>query len=145
MREKKEDTARYADIIELPHPEPKTHSRMPAQNRAAQFSPFAALSGYDTAIRETQRQTEQKRELSEDKVQELNEVFSALQERKRGPVWLRVVYFQKDERKEGGRYREEVILMKRLDMAEAVLIGADHKKIPLEDIFSLEWVEEAEK
>ena len=67
-------SGKYDDIIDLPHPTSKKHPRMTMVNRAAQFSPFAALTGYDAAIRETARVTENRRELSEDAVDELKRV-----------------------------------------------------------------------
>ena len=73
-------SGKYDDIIDLPHPTSKKHPRMSRQNRAAQFSPFAALTGYDAAIRETARITEDRRELSEDAAVELNYKISLLQQ-----------------------------------------------------------------
>ena len=68
-----QETHRYDDIINLPHPTSKTHPRMPLYNRATQFSPFAALTGHDAAIAETARRTDEKHQLSEDTIAELNE------------------------------------------------------------------------
>ena len=77
-------SGKYDDIIDLPHPTSKKHPRMSRQNRAAQFSPFAALTGYDAAIRETARITEDRRELSEDAAVELNYKISLLQQEQAG-------------------------------------------------------------
>ena len=75
-------SGKYDDIIDLPHPTSKKHPRMSRQNRAAQFSPFAALTGYDAAIKETERNTEKKRMLSEDAIAEINENLQLIQEKK---------------------------------------------------------------
>ena len=73
-----QETHRYDDIINLPHPTSKTHPRMPLYNRATQFSPFAALTGHDAAIAETARRTDEKHQLSEDTIAELNEKLNLL-------------------------------------------------------------------
>ena len=78
---KAEDERRYDDIIDLPHPVSRTHPRMPAANRAAQFLPFAALSGYGDVIDETARLTDRRIELSESEKAELNARLSRLAER----------------------------------------------------------------
>lgn len=86
-------SGKYDDIIDLPHPTSKKHPRMTMVNRAAQFSPFAALTGYDAAIRETARVTENRRELSEDAVDELNDKISLLQQEQAGMKRIKVTYF----------------------------------------------------
>ena len=100
-------SGKYDDIIDLPHPTSKKHPRMSRQNRAAQFSPFAALTGYDAAIRETARITEDRRELSEDAAVELNYKISLLQQEQAGVKKIKVIYFRQDTTKDGGAYREE--------------------------------------
>ena len=75
-----QETHRYDDIINLPHPTSKTHPRMPLYNRATQFSPFAALTGHDAAIAETARRTDEKHQLSEDTIAELNEKLNLIAE-----------------------------------------------------------------
>ena len=75
-------SGKYDDIIDLPHPTSKKHPRMSRQNRAAQFSPFAALTGYDAAIQETERNTEKKRILSEDPLQKSMRIYSLYKRRK---------------------------------------------------------------
>ena len=84
-------SGKYDDIIDLPHPTSKKHPRMSRQNRAAQFSPFAALTGYDAAIRETARITEDRRELSEDAAVELNYKISLLQQEQAGVKKIKVI------------------------------------------------------
>lgn len=92
-------SGKYDDIIDLPHPTSKKHPRMSRQNRAAQFSPFAALTGYDAAIRETARITEDRRELSEDAAVELNYKISLLQQEQAGVKKIKVIYFRQDTTK----------------------------------------------
>ena len=131
-------SGKYDDIIDLPHPTSKKHPRMSRQNRAAQFSPFAALTGYDAAIRETARITEDRRELSEDAAVELNYKISLLQQEQAGVKKIKVIYFRQDTTKDGGAYREEDGDFKRIKSSEGILELTNGIKIPLEDIFKLE-------
>ena len=133
-------SGKYDDIIDLPHPTSKKHPRMSRQNRAAQFSPFAALTGYDTAIRETARITEDRRELSEDAAVELNYKISLLQQEQAGVKKIKVIYFRQDTTKDGGAYREEDGDFKRIKSSQGILELTNGIQIPLEDIFKIEIV-----
>lgn len=133
-------SGKYDDIIDLPHPTSKKHPRMSRQNRAAQFSPFAALTGYDAAIREKARITEDRRELSEDTVIELNYKVSLLQKEQAGMKKIKVIYFRKDTAKDGGVYREEEGDFKRIKSNEGILELTNGIQIPIEDIFKIEIV-----
>ena len=94
----------YDDIIDLPHHVSKVHPQMPLRARAAQFSPFAALVGYEDVIGETARLTEQKRELDESEKAELDRKVGVLISRLGERPAVRIEYFVPDERKDGGRY-----------------------------------------
>ena len=133
-------SGKYDDIIDLPHPTSKKHPRMSRQNRAAQFSPFAALTGYDAAIRETARITKDRRELSEDAAVELNYKISLLQQEQAGMKKIKVIYFRQDTTKDGGAYREEDGDFKRIKLNEGILELTNGIQIPLEDIFKIEIV-----
>ena len=133
-------SGKYDDIIDLPHPTSKKHPRMSRQNRAAQFSPFAALTGYDAAIRETARITEDRRELSEDAAVELNYKISLLQQEQAGVKKIKVIYFRQDTTKDGGAYREEDGDFKRIKSSEGILELTNGIQIPLKDIFKIEIV-----
>ena len=133
-------SGKYDDIIDLPHPTSKKHPRMSRQNRAAQFSPFAALTGYDAAIRETAGITEDRRELSEDAAVELNYKISLLQQEQAGVKKIKVIYFRQDTTKDGGAYREEDGDFKRIKSSEGILELTNGIQIPLEDIFKIEIV-----
>ena len=95
----------YDDIIHLSHPTSKNRPRMSIHDRAAQFSPFAALTGYDAAIRETARLTESKMELEEREIEELNGNLRRLLEHIKDRPEVELTYFQPDAHKEGGAYR----------------------------------------
>ena len=97
----------YLDIIDLPHHESRKHKKMPRAERAAQFAPFAALTGYDDLIAESERTTEQRTELDEDMKERLNAILTeilALPQDKRPET--EITYFREDGRKEGGRYEK---------------------------------------
>ena len=128
----------YDDIIDLPHHVSERHSQMSMIDRAAQFSPFAALTGYDAAIVETARLTEQKRELSEEQKHEISRQLNGLQTRMKTDPAVTVVYFEKDSRKAGGAYKTITGSAKRIDPLIGMLELTDGTAIPFDDILNLE-------
>ena len=128
----------YDDIIDMPHHISEKHPQMPLIDRAAQFSPFAALTGYDAAIVETARLTDYKRELTEERKQEINLQLSALQARIKTDPAIMVVYYEADARKEGGAYKTMTGSVKKIDPLAGILELTDGTAIPFNDIFSLE-------
>ena len=127
----------YDDIIGLPHHVSKTHPPMPNSERAAQFSPFAALTGYDAAIIETARLTDQKQELSETELALLDEKFSLLAERIDQRPEVAVTYFVRDASKDGGSYVTQTLKARRLDPIKRVLVTEEKKEIALDDILDI--------
>ncbi|MCR4951446.1 MAG: hypothetical protein K6A40_09010 [Solobacterium sp.] len=130
------DPHRYDDMIDMERPVSKTHRPMPMAERAAQFSPFAALTGYDAAVRETARLTEEKKELSEEKKEELNRKLQYLASQKEPPAAVR--YFERDKIKEGGAYRTYTGFLKKTDVLSGRLIFTDGMIIELGDIVEIE-------
>ena len=128
----------YDDIIDMPHHVSETHPQMPMADRAAQFSPFAALTGYDAAIVETARLTDRKRELTEGEKQEISRQLNALKARIKTDPAVTVVYFEKDLRKEGGSYRTVTGAARKLDEYSSSLELSDGTHIAFDDILSLE-------
>ena len=128
----------YDDILSLPHHVSETHPRMPMLSRAAQFSPFAALTGYDAAIEETARLTDERRELTEEEQHRISERLRRLQERIRERPPVKLTYFRPDERKEGGAHLSVSGRARRLDEVSGVLELEDGQRIPFGDILSLE-------
>lgn len=125
----------YDDIIDLPHPTSAKHPRMSTADRAAQFSPFAALVGHGAAIRETARLTDRKIELTEDEKAVLDEKLCLLNDTGGEAVFT---YFLPDERKDGGAYVTAVGSIKKLDLLERRVILADGAIISVEDILEIE-------
>lgn len=128
----------YDDIINLPHHVSATHPRMPMIDRAAQFSPFAALTGYDAAIKETGRLTDRRIELSEDARIVLDRKQQILLDHISGHPEVSVTYFVPDERKSGGTYVTVTGNVKKLDAYQRLLILTDGTKISLDDVFDME-------
>ena len=132
------EKGRYDDIIDLPHPVSATRQRMSVQDRAAQFSPFAALVGYDAAIREEARLTTGKAELAEDEKRELDIKYRYLQDNIREKPQARITWFCPDARKEGGAYIRVTGRVTAVSALEQTLLLEDGTKIPFDDIMTLE-------
>ena len=128
----------YDDIIHLSHPTSKNRPRMSIHDRAAQFSPFAALSGHAAAIAETARLTDRKLELDEDTKAELDRRQAILLEHISERPEVTVTWFRPDERKSGGAYITTTGRLKKIDEIERVLVLTDGARIPLEDVAGLE-------
>lgn len=129
---------RYDDIIHLPHHVSKTRPQMSMMDRAAQFSPFAALTGYDAAIKETGHLTDEKIELGEETKAVLDRKQCYLSNMISVQPEITVTYFLPDERKSGGTYLSVTGKLKRIDEYERMMILTDGKKIPLDDIMDIE-------
>ena len=127
--------SKYDDIINLPHHRSKTHPHMALIDRAAQFAPFAALTGYGDAIDETARLTDGRPELSEQQLAELNERL--LQIMAQPNTAVRITYFVPDEKKSGGRYEQTEGVIKKIDEIAKVIVTDGGEKIPLSDIVEL--------
>ena len=128
----------YDDIINLPHHVSKTRPQMSMLDRAAQFSPFAALTGYDAAIKETGRLTDEKIELDEDTKAALDMKQAYLIEMIDEQPEITIIYFLPDARKAGGAYVTVTGNLKRFDEYERLLILTNGKKIPMDDIVNIE-------
>ena len=127
----------YDDIINLPHPTSRRHPRMPVRDRAAIFSPFAALSGHGAAIAETARLTEQRIELDEDTRAELDRRQAVLLEHMDEQPEITITWFQPDERKDGGAYLTTTGRLKRIDKMNRVLYLVDGRGILLDEIVDI--------
>lgn len=131
-------TRKYDDILHLPHPTSKKHPRMPISDRAAIFSPFAALTGHAAAIQETARLTDQKIELDEDTKAELDRRQAILLEHIAEQPEVTITWFCPDEKKSGGAYVVTVGRLKRVDETAGTLRLADGMMIALDEIVDLQ-------
>lgn len=127
----------YNDIIDLPHHISTTRPRMSMSDRAAQFSPFAALTGYDAAIKETGRLTDRRIELSEDERIVLDRKQQILLDHIGGRPEVSITYFVPDERKNGGAYITVTDKVKKIDEFERCITLADGIKIPLDEVLDM--------
>ena len=128
----------YQEIIDLPHHVSKTHPQMPMSDRAAQFSPFAALTGYNSAIRETGRLTEERIELDEDALMALNMRYQLLIDSLKECPEVRITYFKPDERKSGGAYLTITGVVKKVDDYERLITMRDGLVLPMDDVLTIE-------
>mgnify|MGYP004731194835 FL=1 len=128
----------YQEIIDLPHHVSKTHPQMPMSDRAAQFSPFAALTGYNSAIRETGRLTEERIELDEEALMALNMRYQLLIDSLKECPEVRITYFKPDERKSGGAYLTITAVVKKVDDYKRLITMQDGMIIPLDDVLMIE-------
>lgn len=129
---------KYDKIINLPHHVSSTRPHMSMIDRAAQFSPFAALTGYDAAVKETARLTEQKIELDEYEKAALDQRILLLQEHLKELPEVTITHFVPDERKDGGKYVSITEAVKKIDIYEKQIVLVDKSKIPIENILSIE-------
>lgn len=127
----------YEDIIDLSHHVSPTRNKMSMIDRAAQFSPFAALTGHDAAIKETARLTEQKTELDENEKTILNEKLQMIAEKIKEHPEVTITYFQPDCRKTGGKYVEVTGFVKKIDEYERCVRMQDGKKISIDEIYEI--------
>lgn len=128
----------YDDIIHLPHHVSAVHPRMSAIDRAAQFSPFAALTGHEAAISETARLTDARPELDDTKKEELDAKLQVIREYLSMEPEIAITYFVPDARKEGGSYLRTIGAVKKLDDIRHHVIMANETSIPMNDICEIE-------
>ena len=128
----------YDDIIDLPHHVSETHPPMSRADRAAQFSPFAALTGYDAAMRESARVTEQRIELDEGVKAELNARLNCILEHLSEHPQVSITYFMPDEKKSGGAYRTVTGAVRKLDSFAKTLTLVDGTVVPMEEMIHVE-------
>ena len=127
----------YDDIIHLPHHVSQNHPQMPLRDRAAQFAPFAALTGYEAAVGETARQTTERRELDTQEAAELNRRLTDLAARLKDRPEVTIEYFVPDERKAGGAYVTVTGVVRNISVSERLLVMEYGTAIPMEDVVSV--------
>lgn len=131
-------SSRYDDIINLPHHRSKTHPHMTNYDRAAQFSPFAALKGYEEEICEEARYTEGKLALDEVRISAINEALIELKAREKEHPPIHLCFFRADELKEGGAYVNKSARILRIDASAHMLYLDDGTMIAFDDIIDIE-------
>ena len=134
-------TGKYDDILRLPHHVSASRKPMAMTARAAQFAPFAALSGYDAEVQEAGRLTDRPIELDEYEKEALNARLRLLARHFREEWVVSLVFFQPDERKAGGAYVTRTGTVKKLYETERLLTLTDGTVIPLDDLIALDGEE----
>jgi len=128
----------YDDIINLPHYTSTTRPHMSAYDRAAQFSPFAALTGHDAAITETARLTDTRVELDEYSKADLNQRLCKIQDQMDEKPEISITYFQPDKKKSGGAYITTTGCLKKIEEYERAVVMQDDTKIPIDQIIAID-------
>lgn len=134
-------TSKYADIINLPHPISKKHPQMSMYDRAAQFSPFAALTGYEDSVNEVARLTEDRIELDEEEKKQLDEKMKIIENEiiNNGFSKVKITYFVPDEFKEGGRYEVKNGNIRKINYIGKCLVFDDRDIININDITNIDF------
>ena len=130
-------TGSYTDILNLPHPTSKKHPRMTRTARAAQFAPFAALTGYNEAVKETARLTDEQLELDDTEKAQLNEKLQLLHQHLPRQLPITITFFIPDTKKAGGSYQTITGPVKKIQEYERRLIMTDGTIIPIDAIIGL--------
>lgn len=133
----------YEDIINLPHHVSKKRPQMPMADRAAQFSPFAALTGHDAAIKETARLTEDRIDLDEGELEILNMRFQLLFDNLDSSPEVTFTWFKPDIRKAGGSYETTHGTVKKIDHQNRLITMHDQTTIPMDDVVRVEFEDES--
>lgn len=132
-----ENNNKYDDIINLPHHISSDRPRMSMHDRAAQFSPFAALTGYGDAVEETARFTDTKLELDDDVKYVLNEKLMLIKEHLPDCPTIQIIYFKADKNKAGGEYISKIGSVKKIDEYGAAVVMTDKITISIDDIVEI--------
>lgn len=140
MSEYYKDADRYDDIINLPHHQSAERVHMSLHDRAAQFSPFAALTGHEEAIEETARITEERIILDESAIEKINEKLYEISQHPAEKWKVSITYFRPDTLKKGGAYLTDVGTVKKIDAIEKLVLMDSGMKIAMEQIVEMEIV-----
>lgn len=129
----------YDDIINLPHHTSTKHPQMSIEARAAQFAPFAALTGYEDEVKETARLTNEKIELDEEAKSILDNKIQMLLEQLSSRFNVSFTFFLPDDRKSGGRYEIISGIVKKIDDYKQVIVLEDKTEIPINEIVDISF------
>ena len=135
----KKDIHNYDDIINMPRHISSKHPQMKIIDRAAQFAPFAALTGHKESIDEASRITDSKKELDENQKEILNNKLNYILLNLDKLFEIKITYFQVDLKKSGGKYITILANIKKIDEYNNVLVLNNGMKIKLDDLYWLEW------
>lgn len=140
MSEYYKEANRYDDIIQLPHHQSTKRAHMSLHDRAAQFAPFAALTGHDAAIEETARLTEDEITLDDNAIADINEKLYEISQHLSERWRVSITYFRPDEKKKGGKYLTDVGTIQKIKEAERLILMDSGMQIKMEQIIRIEVV-----
>ena len=129
---------KYEDIINQKRPISKKHPPMPLEERAAQFAPFAALTGYEETITETAREVDKRIELDEEAQNTINRKIQELKQQIVTKPIVSITYFQKDLRKEGGEYITVTEKIRKIDDYKKIIVLENKTEIPIREILDID-------
>lgn len=132
----------YKDMLDMPHHVSDSRAQMPRANRAVQFAPFSAVVGYEAAVNEAARYTDQRKELDEMEKAVIDGQLRDIEIRLHEEPMIAVVYFEPDEKKTGGSYITRTGNVKKLDSYSREVVFMDEFRIAVEQIYSIEMKEE---
>lgn len=127
--------SKYDDIINLPHHVSKHYPRMSLEQRSAQFAPYDALEGYSDGVKETERLTDKRIILDEEKKELINSKLNII--KNSSDIEVTITYFVKDLKKEGGSYKDKTGYVKKIDIYNRLIIMSDSTKIPINEIIDI--------
>jgi hypothetical protein len=130
-------TGKYDDIIGLPHHVSLRYKHMARANRAAQFAPFAALTGYEEAVEETARLTDAEAEVTESRREHINLCLNILQENIKARPHVRILHFRPDDKKTGGAYVTAAGEVRHIDAGTREVIFADGRRLAVDSIYQI--------
>lgn len=133
-------TGKYDDIINLPRHKSKKRPAMSIEDRAAQFSPFSALTSYEEKIKETARITERRIKLDKYMTEKINQKLKVLQDKIMDEIEISITYFKPDDKKDGGAYITSTAILKKIDQYNKNVLLSDGTVIPMEEIIRIEAV-----
>lgn len=136
----KRNIRKYDNIINLPHHVSEKHPQLSKEARAAQFSPFAALTGFEDEIKETSRLTDNYRDMAEDFKDILDVKLSSISARINEYLTIKVLYYKADRYKEGGSYLEYIGKPKKIDRHKKCIVFEDKSEIEIDQIFDIEII-----
>lgn len=131
------DEHKYDDIINLEHHVSKVHKQMSLENRSAQFAPFAALTGYEDEVKETERTTEEKIEIDEEWRAILDEKIQLIQGKIKEQPKIEITYFIPDNKKQGGKYQKVIGNIKQIDNYKKDIILTNGIRITIDEIIDI--------
>lgn len=138
MTNERNNPRRYDDLLNMPHHVSVVHPHMSLYDRAAQFAPFKALTGYEDDVEEASRLTDARVEMDEDRIKQLDERLRLLELRLSDAPTVSITYFLPDERKDGGSYETVCSIVKKIDTVRGVIMLRGGREIPLDAVTDID-------